>query len=292
MSYLLSLTQEKRDALFETIAYVDKPKIINGLMGTEFGHHSLVNYSQIYSNLRGNYPSLPDPHIFRTGDCVQNHDYRGCGKYYAIWLRIGLITHDADYIKTFSQRLIVEDKTNSNEESENDEDDEEEEESDDEQAEKRAKTSYIPTFITRDADGPHNDGKHHCYLSVHPDEYGYAPSAVFSSIPPVDYFPHLTEYTVSYFDPLLTHSKSYFGQIIQAAKESEQFIDNVDFPMQYFGTWDSEMGVGSELQWMSLQTYGLPENYFGRLRDLFNRHFDETAEAIHFDITNRRGGSK
>lgn len=299
MSYLLSLSQEERDDLFSTLVYVDKPLEFGGFMGTDFGHRSLVNYSNIYAGLEGKQQHLlPVPLMFRTGDCVQNHDYRGCGKHYAIWLRKGLLTHDANYIQTFTAGIVnVQLKVSVGEYEEDDCDTESEENDEEESADggqvDDSMDNFLPTFVPRDADGPHNDGKHDCYLSVHPDEYGYAPSTAFSSLPPEGYFPHLQQFTESTFDPLLTHSKSHFGRIIQVAKESDKYIDDPDFSMKFVGTWDSELGAGIELEWMPLDDRRFPtENYIARLRDIFNRHFDESAKEISFDAENRRGGKR
>lgn len=291
MSYLLSLSQDERDSLLETIVYVDKPQQLDGFMGADFGNLSLINYSQVHEGLQEKYPNLPSPSKLRTGDFINTIDYRGVGLFYAIWLRKGLITHDEEFIAKVPLGL-------KNNVDQNNPEDQKGEVDEDEQTEKKLKTNKdftFPLFISRKADGPHNDGKHDCYLSAHPDEMGYSASTAFSSVPPEDYYWQLCDDGVkSTFDPLLTHSKSHYGKIIAQAKESEEYADDEDFPLQYVGVEDPEMG-DEELMWVPLEETpslhnGMPDHYIERLRDLFNRHFDETAEPVDFDAESDEGG--
>ena len=284
MSYLATLTQAERDALLETIVYVDKTEQFDGFMNTSFGNLCLVNYSFIYEALKEQHPSLLKPEKLRSGDCIQNHDYRGVGTHYAIWLRKGLLTHDEQFLNEFSSSYLDSHNANANngeDDDEEDEDDEDDDHQDVNDPRKRVKNSMdhaFPVFVPRSADGPHNDGKHDVYLSVHPDEMGYAPSAAFSSLPPRDYFRNLSDldWTMSTFDPLVTHSKSHYGQVIQEAKETDEYKNKPDFPLGYIGNFDSE---GDEQTWITLKRSlsWFPRNYIIGLRDLFNRHFDETA---------------
>ena len=285
MSFLLSLSQDERDSLLSTIIYAEKPRMYyTDLMKANMG--ALVNYSCIYEALKEQYPLLLNPNRLRTGDCVQTCDYRGVGKRYAIWLRKGIITHDLASIEKFATDIKFGTPVT---------DEQFDEYSEQQQVYKRPKNfKVLPglTFASRKEDGPHNDGQHEVYLSVHPDEMGYAPSAVFSSLPATDYFDHLQEWTMNTFDPLITHSQSHYGQIIRFAKESDEFATNSDFPLNYIGKFDSEMGSEQELMWIPMEEAnsldnrcGWPPRYISDIRMLFNNHFDKTTDTVEMKST-------
>ena len=107
MSYLIGLTQKERDALLETIVYVDKPREIKGILSEcNTGFMPIINYSQIYNSVKDKSHTLPIPSSIRTGDSVRNCEYRGVGTMYAIWLRKGLIIHDEPFLTTFLVKLL------------------------------------------------------------------------------------------------------------------------------------------------------------------------------------------
>ena len=187
---------------------------------------------------------MPNPSKFRTGDLIQNHNYRGCGKYYAIWLRKGLLIHSVKYIANFKKKLV-------------------EEKPEDGvipevvetfrslKVSKRAK--LIPRVISRFADGPHNDGDHDLYLSAHSDEYGYAPSVALSSSP-AGYYSKFSysDYEILYFDPVITHTQSHCGQKIAEAKLLPKYVDNPDFPNNFLGHFDENLGKEWEMEWIDI----------------------------------------
>ncbi len=277
MSHLLTLSQDERDALLSTIVYVDKPRHFFADFEDAHIDTNLVNYSFIYEGLKDKYPLLMNPNRLRSGDCVQTCDYRGVGNYYAIWLRKDLITHDQAFLDKFAVKMKFEGQQRHGRLT----DEQYEAAEERSQQHKRRKTfkeQSFPTFVSRKTDGPHNDGEHDLYLSSHPDEMGYSPSIICSSLPTVDYFDHLEGENYS-IDPLLTHSKSENGETIQQAKQLEQFVNDDNFPLNYIGFFDANMG--DEVEWIPLaevHTSDYPLNYIAEIRDLMNRHFDPTAE--------------
>eukprot|EP01031_Cornospumella_fuschlensis_P024579 gene24579-29696_t len=283
MTSWLKLSPAERDELLISIPYVSKPVHHGEIGGTSedknlrhqvnrvnFGGKNLINYSQIYAACK-RCVGLPNPLELRTGDVVSagGYDYRGCGSYYVIWLRKGIITHSDKFIAYFKQSL-VESATEENFDDSN------------EPRSKKAKLdeTSVPMEIPRDADGPHNDGNHDCYLSVHPDENGYATSTVLSSAPQGYHAEFCSsEYETLLFDPVLTHTQSYAGLKIAEAKPLPDYVDCAAFPDCFIGSYRE--AVGEDVEWIPLESaLGLdggggwgPHNYFAELRDLYNRHF-------------------
>lgn len=244
-SSLASLAQTERDELLLTIPLVESPEF-HGNFGPQpvyLGNLSVINYSQVYSACK-RCLSLPSPSKFRNGDLVQDGDYRGCGTFYAIWLQKGLVYHSEEYISTFKKDLSecseCELKPDIPETFRT-------------MRKRAARLEAIPRYISRNENGPHNDGDHDCYLCKHPDEYGYSPSTAMSSAPQGYYhkYAKCDEEDV-YFDPLLTHSKAYLGGKIAVAKLQPEYTDNDSFPNNYLGYYSENMGAGFEMQWIEM----------------------------------------
>jgi hypothetical protein len=136
---------------------------------------------------------------------------------------------------------------------------------------------WVPTVVPREADGPHNDGLHHCYLFMHPDEMGYAAPSAFSSTPS-GYFER--EYASAVIDPLLTHSQSENGRLIMQCKLEARWANDQRFPLHYYGDLDCcEPGyeVTTDLiNWVrdeQGQQLAFPGN-LDDIRQIFTRHFE------------------
>jgi hypothetical protein len=242
MMSLSNLSVQERDEILLTIPLVEDPENHGdfGAQRVHFGGRSVINYSQIYSDCR-RCLSLPNPKNFRNGDIIQDGDYRGCGTFYVIWLHKGLVKHSEEYISNFKKDLTeyseselkpdIPDTYRS-------------------MRKKAARPESIPRYISRYADGPHNDGDHDCYLCKHPDEYGYSPSTALSSASKGYYRKHLQfDEEMIYFDPLLTHSKSYMGKKIAAAKLTPKYVKKDSFPTNYLGYFDEGE---EEIEWTSM----------------------------------------
>jgi hypothetical protein len=141
----------------------------------------------------------------------------------------------------------------------------------------RAFGGWVPTVVPREADGPHNDGVHHCYLFMHPDEMGYAAPSAFSSTP-AGYFER--EYASAVIDPLLTHSQSENGRLIQECKLDEQWAGDQRFPLHYYGDLDCYEPVNEVttdlINWVSDEhgeELANPAN-LDDIRQVFTRHFE------------------
>lgn len=274
-TYWSNLTQAERDELLITIPFVENPERFDGFLQVHVCNKNLLNYSQIYSACR-RCLELPNPKDMRTGDYVQNGEYRGVGMYYVIWLRKGLISHSDKFITKFKKDLVEcaeEDLKPDVPESYR-------------SLRKSKRSETFPKYVSRFTNGPHNDGDHDCYLSLHPDEMGYAASIAMSSVP-LGYYDH-SEFDKAVFDPLLTHSKSHWGKQLAKSKKTEKFANDDSFPFNCIGFFDSNLGEDEELEYVDIEeTKGdsgyCPFNYIPELRDLFNRHFDPTAPKAVFD---------
>ena len=141
--------------------------------------------------------------------------------------------------------------------------------------------AVFPKYISRHEDGPHNDDKHDCYLTLYSDEWGYTMPTIFSSLE-ISYFDHLDDGD-SIFDPLLAHSNSAFYKALEESKDQHEYSNKPDFPMNYVAYWDCYSNVD---EWMTVEesnhTCFLPKNYILTFRDVLNRHFDPTAEPMIF----------
>ncbi len=281
MAYLKSLNAEDCDDLLETIVYTSVPEKFGGRgswsqiwLHTSEGGGFNVNYSQIFTSL-GNkiqIPSdeinaeaanerLPSPEVLRTGDWIQFGNNRGAGSYYVIWLKKGLVTHDAAFLDSLKSVLEVWD---------GEIDDDVEKNS---KPAKKAKTTKKSknknpiSYASRSEDGPHNDGNHDCYLIAHSDEYGYVASTIFSSLPP-NYFTHLDK---AVFDPIITHSQSHFGKLITTHKEEEEWAEDEDFPFEFYGHMDDKSG--DDVDWIDIDREDGMTKAMRAARQLLNDHF-------------------
>lgn len=162
MSYLSGLTQAQRDAKLETIQFVKEPMKFAS-KSYDYSEANILNYSQIFSTIGSHLVGMPQPEVFRNGDSIQFHDYRGIGTFYAVWLRKGLIEHSEVFLEKFWNTEVPPEDMHGDDDDEQEEDDEEEK-----GTRKKAKKLKIPVFFNREADGSHSDGKHDCYLFKHP----------------------------------------------------------------------------------------------------------------------------
>lgn len=264
---LQTLSQEDRDQLLESIRFAAQNDFY---CGKSLKSSSIVlNYTALFAQLPvGEKQYYPEPIELRSGDKMQFGDYRGCGSYYALWLRKG-IQDEPGVDMTEFQPLS------------------------DDAAKKRklfrergrglTKVGFIstaryspqdfPIFEPRESSKVQNDGKHDLYLFSYPGEYGYSPSTIVSSLPP-GYYERDIELT--YFDPLLTHSKSHYGKIIEEAKKKEEYANDDNFPLGYIGCEDENE---SEIQFIPFNeasedgSCSSPE-YFQKMRDFIERHFE------------------
>jgi hypothetical protein len=125
----------------------------------------------------------------------------------------------------------------------------------------------VPALVSRQSDGAHNDGLHHCYLFDHPDEYGYySPTAV--SCADDHYFDR--DDSSAMLDPLLTHSQSLYGQLIRKCKEHPDRCNDPLFPLHYIGDCDRFYHTGrydaGSIEWRTTKAKWT--------RDIFTRHFE------------------
>jgi hypothetical protein len=141
----------------------------------------------------------------------------------------------------------------------------------------RAFDGWVPTVAPRGADGPHNDGRHHCYFFGHPDEMGYAAPSAFSSAP-AGYFER--EYASAVIDPLLTHSQSEYGKLIEECKLEGQWANDERFPLHYYGHLDCDDAddeITTDLiEWVCNEEgaqLANPAN-LDYIRQVFARHFE------------------
>lgn len=147
---------------------------------------------------------------------------------------------------------------------------------------RKGKMTYPTTLLPRCApSGVWNDGDHHLYLFVHPDEMGYFAPSAFSSVKN-DYFQR--EYESIVLDPLLTHSCSYYGYILHDGNNhegGEDLSNKLGYCDRFYSAGDHYSFEDIE-EWVEIEkgnsligsVYLPNRNYFQETRDLFSRHFE------------------